>query len=89
MSRPLKLLSWNVKGLNHPIKRRKVFSHLKHLKTEVTFLQETHIRSSDNNRLLSKWSGQGFHSSFQAKAQGVSILISIEVSFFQTTMDDM
>lgn len=81
MSRHLNLASWNVKGLNHPVKRRKVFSHLKQLKTEIAFLQETHIRSSDNSRLLSGWLGQGFHSSFQAKARGVSILIRQDVSF--------
>lgn len=81
MSGHLKLVSWNVKGLNHPVKRKKVFSHLKQLKTEIAFLQETHIRCSDNSRLLTGWLGQGFHSSFQAKARGVSILIGQDVSF--------
>uniref|UniRef100_A0A3B3Y644 Uncharacterized protein n=1 Tax=Poecilia mexicana TaxID=48701 RepID=A0A3B3Y644_9TELE len=38
---------WNVKGLNHPVKRRKVFSHIKRFITDVAFLQETLIRSSD------------------------------------------
>ena len=83
MNRHLGLVSWNVKGLNHPVKRRKVFSHLKQLKAEIAFLQETHIRSSDNVRLLSRWSGQGFHSSFQAKARGVSIFISQDIPFVQ------
>lgn len=51
------------------------------LKTEIVFLQETHIHSSDNSHLLSKWLGQGFQFSFQAKARGVSILISKDISF--------
>ena len=63
------------------LKEKKVFSHLKQLKTEIAFLQETHIRYSDNSRLLSGWLGQGFYSSFQAKARGVSILIGQDVSF--------
>lgn len=78
MTKSLELTSWNVKGLNHPLKRKKVFSHLKHLKSEIIFLQETHLRSSDNTRQLSRWHGQKFHSSFSAKARGVSIMFDIE-----------
>lgn len=80
MDRQVHILSWNVKGLNHPIKRKKVLSHLKYLKKEIAFLKETHICSSDNERLLSGWKGQHFHSSFQAKARGVSILIGQNIS---------
>lgn len=45
MDSVLSFLSWNVKGLNHSIKRRKVFSHIKQFKTVIAFLQETHIRA--------------------------------------------
>lgn len=76
----LNFLSWNVKGLNHPVKRKKVFSHLKQLRAKIIFLQETHIRNSDTNRLL-RWSGQCFNSSFQAKSRGVSILIDQDIQF--------
>lgn len=69
-----------MKGLNHPVKRKKIFSHVRHLKSEIVFLQ-THIRNSDNVRLFSGWRGQHFHSSFQAKARGVSIFIGQGVSF--------
>ncbi|KAJ0022356.1 hypothetical protein NQD34_009846 [Periophthalmus magnuspinnatus] len=74
------IVSWNVKGLNHPMKRKKVFSHLKHLRSKIVFLQETHVRTS-NLSLLLRWSGQSFHSMFQAKARGVSILISQDIPF--------
>lgn len=77
----LNSVSWNVKGLNHPIKRKKVISHLKQLKAEIVFLQETHIRSSDNSHFLSRWSGQSFHSPFQAKAGGLSVLIECNIPF--------
>ena len=79
MFNTLNFISWNVRGLNHPVKRGRVFSHIKHLKANVVFLQETHIRNSDNSRLMMKWKGQHFHSSFQAKARGVSILIDQKV----------
>lgn len=81
MASPLNFMCWNVKGLNHPVKRRKVLSHLKQFKTAIAFLQETHIRSLDNMRLMSRWAGQHFHSTFQAKARGVSILINQDVPF--------
>lgn len=81
MNRQVRLVSWNVKRLNHPMQRRKVFSHLKQLKTEIVLFQETHISSSDNSHLLSNWLGQGFHSSVQAKARGVSILVNQDTSF--------
>lgn len=72
----INIVSWNVRGLNHSVKRRRVFSHLRQLRAGVVFLQESHIRSSDSGRLLSGWRGQAFHSSFQAKAREASILIT-------------
>lgn len=68
-------------GLNHPVKRKKIFTHLKQLKTDIVFLQETHVRSSDNSKLMACWAGQHFHSTFQAKARGVSILVANHISF--------
>lgn len=81
MGSRLNFVSWNVKGLNHPVKRRKVLSHIKQFKAAVVFLQETHFRDSDNSRLMSRWAGQHFHSTFQAKARGVSILIDQNIPF--------
>lgn len=34
--------NWDVKGLNHPIERARVLTHLNHLKTDIAFLTETH-----------------------------------------------
>lgn len=49
--------SWNVKGLNHPVKRSKVPSHLKSLSADVIFLQETHLKRDSNDKLKCKWIG--------------------------------
>ena len=84
MTRQLNVVTWNVKGLNHPVKKKKVFTHLKQFNPDITFLQETHLRSSDSIRLLRGWAGQHFHSTFEAKARGVSILISKDVPFEST-----
>lgn len=77
----IRFLSWNVKGLNSPIKRSKIFSHLKRLKSDVIFLQETHLRDRDHVRLRCPWVGNVFHSTFNSRARGVAILINKRVQF--------
>lgn len=77
----LNFLSWNVKGLNHPVKRNRVFSHLKNLRAGIAFLQETHLRDSDQWRLGKGWAGQVFHSNFKGKARGVAILVDKNMPF--------
>lgn len=78
---PLRFITWNVKGMNNPNKRSKVFSHLRHLRAEIIFLQETHLRIADQVRLRKSWIGQMFHSSFNSKSRGVSILIDKKIQF--------
>lgn len=73
---PLRFISWNIRGMGNPIKRSKVFTHLKRLKPAIVFLQETHLRVRDNHRLRCPWVHQVFHSDFNSKARGVVILIS-------------
>ena len=36
----VKLISWNVRGLNGPVKRAKVFQHLKLHRADIVFLPE-------------------------------------------------
>lgn len=38
-------MTYNVKGLNSPLKRHKVLKELEHLKADVVFLQETRLPS--------------------------------------------
>lgn len=38
----IRFLSWNVRGMNHPVKRRKIYMHLNTLQVEIIFLQETY-----------------------------------------------
>uniref|UniRef100_A0A8C4S3X3 Reverse transcriptase domain-containing protein n=1 Tax=Erpetoichthys calabaricus TaxID=27687 RepID=A0A8C4S3X3_ERPCA len=74
-------VSWNVKGLNHELKRKKVCSHLTGLNAKIVFLQETHLLTKDQFRLQKDWTGQMFHSSFIKKTRGVGILIHRTVPF--------
>lgn len=75
----LNIISWNV--LNHPVKRNKVFSHLKQLRAGVAFLQETHLHNSDQWRLGKCWAGQFFHSNFRGKARVAAILVDRTIPF--------
>lgn len=74
-------ISWNVKGLNNMVKRSKIFSHLKSLKPDVMFLQETHLNANSQKRLSYKWIGQIYHSRFNHKARGTAILIRRGIPF--------
>lgn len=55
--------------------------HLKKLDVDIGFLQETHLKNQDYNRLRSKWIGQIFHSNFGAKSRGTAILIKKTLPF--------
>lgn len=77
----LKFTSWNVKGLNSPVKRNKVINYLKQLNTSIAFIQETHFRPADHLSIRKGWVGQLYHSSFQDRSRGVAILIHKLVPF--------
>lgn len=81
-----KFTNWNTKGLNHPVKRSKVFSHLSKLRTDIAFLTETHLLNGDHNRLKRGGFSQIFHSKFNAKCRGTAILIQRDVQFVHTNM---
>ena len=77
----VRFISWNVRGLGGPTKRSRVFSHLKSLKTDIAFLQETHLSVNDHTRLRKQWVGQVFHSNFNSKARGAAIIIHKRIQF--------
>ena len=78
---PVRIVTWNVRGLGGQVKRAKVFSHLKSLSTDVAFLQETHLRTEDHIRLRKPWVGQIFHSNFNSRSRGTAILIHKRIRF--------
>ena len=51
------MVSWNVRGLGHVMKRAKV-SHLKSLSADILFLQETHVKYTFKNTLEVSWIDQ-------------------------------
>jgi len=75
-NRGCRFVSWNVRGVNGTIKRGRVFSHLKQLKADINFLQETHLKTSEISRIKRPWMSHVFHSKFSARARGAAIIIS-------------
>lgn len=66
-TKPLKFVTFNIKGLQSPVKRKRVYMYLKKLGAEIVFLQETHLTDSEHKKLKREWVGQVFASSFNYK----------------------
>lgn len=58
-------ITWNTKGMNGAVKRSRVLTHLKKLKADIIFLEETHMTNQDHGCLRKGWVGQVYHSRFQ------------------------
>lgn len=79
--RSIRLISWNVKGMNNNVKSNKVISHLQELKGDLFFLQETHLCKSESSRIKKPWMSHLFHSRFSERARGAAIIIHKDVAF--------
>lgn len=71
----MKLVSWNVRGINSPIKKAKILSHLKKLNADICLLQEAHLTDSEHKKLQTSQFAQIVFSSYSSKKRGVAILI--------------
>lgn len=76
-----KLTTWNVKGINNVVKRRKILSSLKKEGAHIAFLQETHLSDFEHAKLRRDWVDQVFYSSFNSKSRGVAILLHKRLPF--------
>ena len=75
----LSIVTVNVKGLNEPIKRRKVSDWIKKQDPSICCLQETHFGQKDTYSLKIKVWRTMDHSNGPQKKTGVAILISDKV----------
>ncbi len=81
MLNSLSLVSWNVCSLGNAIKRGKVFAHLKSLKADIMYLQETHVKATQQRVLRANWISQVYQSPFTSSAGGVAIIFCKTVPF--------
>uniref|UniRef100_A0A8C5MI47 Reverse transcriptase domain-containing protein n=1 Tax=Leptobrachium leishanense TaxID=445787 RepID=A0A8C5MI47_9ANUR len=80
--RPLRLLTYNAKGLNVPEKRSRLLREASALRASVLFLQETHFRLGSAPVFRDFRFPLGYFSDYQGgKSRGVAILFSRDVPF--------
>uniref|UniRef100_A0AAQ6AJ52 exodeoxyribonuclease III n=1 Tax=Amphiprion ocellaris TaxID=80972 RepID=A0AAQ6AJ52_AMPOC len=78
----LKVITYNVKGLHSPVKRKKILSQLKNENCHIAYLQETHLSDVEHDKLKRSWADQVFYSSHPSgRKRGVAILIHRQVNF--------
>lgn len=79
-------MTYNVHGLNTPIKRYNIIREFKHYKADVVLLQETHISQDSNLKIISKDYPVWFYGDSSTKrAKGVATGFARGVRF---TLDD-
>lgn len=78
----LKVLSLNVNGLGNPVKRAKIMTKLKKEKTQINFLQETHLSKAEHEKLKKFGLKNTYYSSHPSgRKRGVAILMSKATNF--------
>lgn len=56
----IKLCTWNVRGIHHPVKRKKILTSFKKEGVEIALLQETHLEDQEHLKLKRDWVGDTF-----------------------------
>ena len=77
---PLKLCTFNCRGIQDHVKRRKIFHYLRVIDCDIIFLQETHSSVNDEKMWKSQWGEHIWFSSGSSNSKGVAILIRKSVS---------
>lgn len=68
----IKLYTWNVRGIHHPVKRNKILTSLKKEGVELALLQETHLEVGEHVKLKRDWVGETLFSSYTSNSRGVN-----------------
>lgn len=79
---PVKLVSYNVKGVLNLVKRSKILSKMRKDKAGIVYLQETHLTEQEHAKLRRQGFNQVFSTSYNSgRRRGVATLISAKVVF--------
>ena len=82
MSHNLKIASLNVNGLSNPVKRSRVLAKIRKDKSQIIFLQETHMSNSEHEKLKKFGHSNTYYSSCKNnRKRGVAIMISNSLNF--------
>lgn len=70
----INVISWNVNGLNSPVKRAKCLDYLHRKRADIALIQESHFRASDVTRCQNRHFKIIAASSYTSASRGVLIL---------------
>ena len=82
----LSVITLNVNGLNAPTKRQRLAEWIQKQDPCICYLQETHLKTGDTNRLKVKGWKKIYHANRDQKKAGVAILTSDKIDFEIKTM---
>lgn len=78
----LKIISFNINGVLNPTKRSKILSKMKKENAQIVLLQETHLNSTEHEKLKRMGFSKVYYSSYKSgHRRGVAILLSHRVPF--------
>lgn len=70
----IRFCTFNARGLGDFVKRKKLYTLLKHKKIDVAFIQETHAKENEMNLWQSQWGGNIAYANGTSSSKGVLIL---------------
>lgn len=76
----LHLNTFNCRGIQDYVKRRKIFHYMRSIESDIIFLQETHSDKKDEQFWKSQWGELAWFASYSSNSRGVAILIRNTVS---------
>lgn len=79
--RSLQIVTWNVRGLGDPRKRRQLLAYLDRHQIHIALLQETHINPLHLTAFATKWADHRLFLSYFSYARGTAILIKKQTPF--------
>ena len=83
----IRILTFNVNGLNAPIKRHKLANWIKSQDPLMCCIQETHLMCKDIHRLKIKGWRKIYQANGEQKKAGVAILIYDKTDFKETKIE--
>ncbi|XP_053555688.1 DNA mismatch repair protein Msh3 [Bombina bombina] len=79
-NRKTHVITWNVGGLNTPIKRKAALNHLRKLGADIAMLQETHLTDVEHQKLQREWVKQVVFRSHTSTSRGLAIVFGKRVT---------
>ena len=78
---PIKIITWNVRGIHTPARRYAVYAYLKRHSTHIALLQESHLTQTETHKLRRRWRGQLWATNYSTYARGTMIWVRPDVPF--------